>query len=216
MLNYAEITTVRTIVPVTPLPQSQQLSTDYVSSVFSYIVGPIDPTQIITLYAQLSTGDAYSLLVPTQLPSSLLAHPTFKDGCEWGYLEGIPQEEQWTFLHVLNEVYARLREMRDDAEQDFLPWTLGFLLGELASLAVQDRTLALTGLAHYGFLLPLFTRKRPADWPHREPYHPYYRHRYVMKAYRQRIRMYKEQGKSFEEAQRLALAGSREQEREGM
>lgn len=206
MLNYAETTGVSTIVSVPPLPQKSP-SQDSPASPFSYVIGPIDPAQIITMHAQLSTGDECVLLVPVQLPPSILTHLAFKEGYECGYLEGNQQEEVWTFPKVLNEIYAELREGHNDADPaDAVPWTLGFLLGELASLAEQDQTLALTGLAHFAFLIPLFAHKRPADWPRREPYHPYYRHRHVMKVYRERIRAYKEQGKSFDEAQRLAVA----------
>jgi hypothetical protein len=106
----------------------------------------------------------------------------------------------------VNELYQNLSELYGTHEPDLSPWILGFFLGELASIAEQDWTLALTGLAHYGFLLPLITQKRPSDWPRYEPYHAYFLHRRAMKAYRARVRVYREQGKSFDEAQRLALA----------
>ncbi len=201
MLNYAETTSISTILPLTSVPCRQPQE----HPAFSYAIGPINPAQVTPLHAHLSTGDECSLLVPVQLPSSLLAHPAFKDGYEWGYLEGNPEEEEWTFPKLLNEVYAILSELCGDSDPDFYPWTLGFLLGELASIAEQDKTLALTGLAHYCFLLPLLTQKRPSDWPRYEPYHAYFLHRRVVKAYRARVRVYKEQGKSYDEAQRLAL-----------
>jgi hypothetical protein len=105
----------------------------------------------------------------------------------------------------VNELYRNLSELYGKHEPDFSPWTLGFFLGELASIAEQDRMLALTGLAHYCFLFPLITQKRPSDWPRYEPYHAYFLHRRTMKAYRGRVRGYREQGKSYDEAQRLAL-----------
>ena len=174
-------------------------------AVSSYAIGPLDPVQVTSLHVHLSTGGECSLLIPTHVPSSLLAHPVFQDGSEWGYLEGNSQDERWTFPRLLNELYANLEELSHTHIPDVYPWTLGVLLGELASIAEQDQTLALTGLAHCCFLLPLFTRRRPADWPHREPYLAHYLHRDAMKIYRARIRRYREQGKSFEEAQRLAL-----------
>lgn len=83
---------------------------------------------------------------------------------------------------------------------------LGFVLGELTRLAEWDTTLAHTGLAHYCFLLPLFTQEHPASWPRYEPYHVGLWHTRVVKAYRVRVRGYREQGTSFDEAQRLALS----------
>lgn len=91
---------------------------------------------------------------------------------------------------------------------DILPWQVGWLLRDLTRLAETDRLLAYTGLAHLCFLLPLLTQSRPTDWPRREPYHAYILHDRAVKAYRARVRLYREQGKSYDEAQRLALATS--------
>jgi hypothetical protein len=178
------------------------------TAVSSYAIGPIDLAHITSLHAHLSTGDECSLLVPVQLPPSLLTHPACKDGYEWGYLEGNPEEEKWTFPKLVNEVYSILSELCNGSDPDFYPWTLGFLLGELASIAEQDKTLALTGLAHSCFLLPLLTQDRPSDWPRHEPYHAAYLHRDAVKAYRAQVRVYREESKSYDEAQRLALAAS--------
>ncbi len=83
--------------------------------------------------------------------------------------------------------------MHDSSNPDFIPWTLGFLLGELANIAEWDKTLAHTGLAHFCFLLPLFMQERPSDWPRYEPYHPAYLHDRMVKAYRAQVRFYREQ-----------------------
>ena len=90
--------------------------------------------------------------------------------------------------------------MHDGSDPNFSFWTPGFVLGELARLAEWDRTLALTGLAHFQVLFPLLMQDRPPDWPRDEPYHPYYLHERAVKAYWARVRVYREQGKSFEEA----------------
>jgi hypothetical protein len=209
MLHYTETASISTIVSlpvVSSQSQCQEHATGYVSSAFSYAIGPIDPAQLMPMHARLSTGDECVLLVPAHLPPSLLAHPAFKDGYEWGYLEGNPEEEAWTVPKLVNELYQNLEELSGKHEPDFYPWTLGFFLGELANIAEQDWTLALTGLAHYCFLLPLLTQERPANWPRHELYNAYFLHRQVVKAYRARVRVYREQGKSFDEAQRLALS----------
>ncbi len=86
-----------------------------------------------------------------------------KEGCEWGYLEGNPEDERWTVPKLVNELYWNLEDLCHEQKPDFCPWVLGFLLGELISIAEHDQTLALTGLAHYCFLLPLLIQERPAD-----------------------------------------------------
>ena len=69
---------------------------DAISSSFTslYAIGPIDLAQITTLYTQLSTGEQCSLLVPVQLPPSILAHPMFKDGYVCSYTESDPEAEE--------------------------------------------------------------------------------------------------------------------------
>ncbi len=73
-----------------------QVSTPALSAPSSYAIGPIDPAQLVTLQVHLSNGQDLSLLIPVHLPSSLLTHPVFKNGSEWGYLQGDPEEEEWT------------------------------------------------------------------------------------------------------------------------
>lgn len=75
----------------------------------------------------------------------------------------------------------------------------------MTRLAETDRILALVGMAHLCFLLPLLTQERPSDWPRSEPYHARILHDRAVKTYRARVRVCREQGKSFDEAQRLAL-----------
>ena len=191
MLDQMQVTT-----PVDALSASQASS---------YAIGPVDPVQLTALHAHLSTGEEYSLLVPVHLPPSILTHPMFKDGYEWGYTEGAPEEEEWTVPKLVNEVYHILAELCDEDEPDFCPWTLGFLLGELASLAETDRTLALTGLAHYCFLLPFFLLDGTLSWPLYRIFQAGYLHNRVLRTYRARVRVWREQGMSFAQAQRLAL-----------
>ena len=208
MLNYTETASISTIVSVASLPQSQcqEHTSGYVSSVFSYAIGPVDPTQITSLHTQLSTGQECWLFIPIQVPSSLLAHPVFREGYEWGYLESHAEEEEWSVPKLVNELYQNLADLSHyKQDPDFYPWTLGFLLGELVNIAERDKTLALTGLAHFCFLLSLFTQGCPLDWPRYEPYHAAYLHDRIVKAYRARVRAYREQGESFDEPQRSAL-----------
>jgi len=132
----------------------------------------------------------------------------FKEGYKWGYLEGDSEEDEWTVPKLVNELYQNLTDLTCKHEPDVSLWTLGFVLGELASVAERDKTLALTGLVHVCFLLPLLTQDRPPSWPRHEPYHAGILHTRVVKAYRGRVRLYRQQGKSFAEAQHLALGDS--------
>jgi hypothetical protein len=176
--------------------------------VSSYAIGPLDPVEITTLHTQLSTGEEYSLLVPIQLPPSILTHPMFKDAYECGYEVSDPEEE-WTVPKLVNEVYQTLVELYyEDELVDYCPWTLGFLLGELEYLAERDQTLALTGLAHYCFLLSFFPLDSVPPWPLSSLVRVRFRHGEVLRTYRAQVRSYRVQAKNFAEAQRLALAGS--------
>ncbi len=214
MLNYAETTSVSTIVSVTALPQDQHQ--DAPASTFSYVIGPIDPAQIITMHAHLSTGDECSLLLPVHLPHQILDDPAFRDGYEYNYLseEEGDEEEDWTesVTRLVNHIYSSLTDTclyrnSDTGEvvSDFLPWQVGWLLRDLTRLAETDCTLAYVGIGHLCFLLPLLIQDRPVNWPSSEPYRADILHTYAIKAYRGRVRFYREQGKNYDEAQRLAL-----------
>jgi len=216
MLNYADTASISTTVSVESVSCRQpQTST---ASPFSYVIGPIDPTQIITLHAQLSTGDECSLLLPVHLPRHILDDPAFRDGYEYNYLsEEEAGEEEWTTTvpRLVNHIYASLTDARSyhdletgEVVEDFLPWEVSWLLRDLTRLAETDRTLAYVGIGHLCFLLPLLTQHRPVDWPRSEPYHPVYQHDRAVKAYRARVRFYRKLGKSYHEAQRLALVGN--------
>ena len=76
---------------------------------------------------------------------------------------------------------------------------------DLTRLAETDRTLASVGIGHLCFLLPLLTQNRPVNWARSEPCHADILHTRAVKAYRARVHFYREQGKSYDEAQRLAL-----------
>ncbi len=93
------------------------------SPMSSYAIGPLDPMQFTPLHTHLSTGEEYSLLVPVQLPPSILTHPIFKDGYEWAYTEGNPEEE-WTVPKLVNEVYHFIAELCYEDEPDFCAWML--------------------------------------------------------------------------------------------
>ncbi len=217
MLNYAETTRSSTIVPLVPQSQCQQNTTRPIS--LSYAIGPIDAAQIVTKHVHLSDGEAFTQLIPTHLPLSILNDPAFRDGYEWNIAseEEGDEEEEWTTIvtRLVNHVYTSLTDTRlyrdldtGKVRPDFLPWQVGWLLRDLTRLAETDRTLALVGIAHLCFLLPLLTQERPSDWPRYEPYHARILHDRAVKAYRARMRTYREQGKSYDEAQRCALVGS--------
>ncbi len=131
-------------------------------------------------------------------PTSTLAlfiDPQFAEGYEAGYLS--PETEaEWSVPQLVNWTYHFIqRELSfEEAWEDFglhLPaWIVGCVLGDLAGLAETERTLALVGGAHPSFFLPFLTFDSPF-WP-------------PVNLYRADF----EQGKSFEEAQRLALATS--------
>jgi hypothetical protein len=226
MLQYTEPVNVRTLIlvapvpcspsPENPTPEPQKDTSPEPSPAFvlpelpdtaSYIVGPIDPTKLIPVQVQLIGGTTLSCHIPPTIPLAILMHPMFREGCEWGYTETDLEEETYTFPKLLNDIFRMLSGLRFMEEADFCPWTVGFILGELARLAEADGLLALTGLAHYCYLLSFLS---PGSWGY-----PFLRlswahefHQVAMKEYRARIRAYKQQGKSFAEAQRLALAGN--------
>jgi hypothetical protein len=214
MLNYAETASISTILPVEFVPCSQPQ--DATASTFSYVIGPINPVQIITMHAQLSTGDECSLLLPVHLPRPILDDPAFRDGYEYNYLteEEGDEGEDWTtsVTRLVNHIYSSLTDTRlyrnfdtGEVTPDFLPWQVGWLLRDLTRLAETDRTLAYVGIGHLCFLLPLLTQNRPVNWPRCEPFHADTLHMRAVKAYRACVRFYREQGKSYDEAQQLAL-----------
>src|SRR5260370_32861238 len=86
MLHYAETARSSTIVPLVPQSQCPQGTTHYVSAVSSYVIGPIDPAYLLTMQAHLPTGEEYTLLIPAQVPRSVLDDPAFRDGYEYNYL----------------------------------------------------------------------------------------------------------------------------------
>lgn len=153
---------------------------------------------------RLSTGETIAFFLPPSVSLAILMHPIFQEGYEWGYTETDPEEEAYTVPKLLNEIFAMLDELRFIEEPDFGPWTVGFVLGELARLAEQDRLLALTGLAHYCFVLSFLPT---GNWGYPFLHLMWARdfHTTAMKAYRARVRVYRGQGKSCIEAQRLAL-----------
>jgi hypothetical protein len=214
MLNYAETASSSTIVPLALVLQSQcqQDTAHHISSVFSYAIGPIDPAQLISLHAHLSTGEECPLLTPARLPLWILSDPAFRDGYEQNYYSE-EEEEEWTVSQLVNLIYAKLRgdcyskleSLFGEVGPDFGPWEVGWLLRDLTRLAETNRTLALTGIAHLCFLLSFLPQDPPTSWPPAGLIRARWLHNDALKAYRARVRVYREQGKSFAEAQRLAL-----------
>jgi hypothetical protein len=132
MLHYAETARSSTIVPLVPQSQCPQGTTHYVSAVSSYVIGPIDPAYLLTMQAHLSTGEEYTLLIPAQVPRSILDDPAFRDGYEYNYLseEEKGEEEGWTSLvtRLVNHIYSSLTDTRlyrdldtGKVVSDFLP-----------------------------------------------------------------------------------------------
>lgn len=213
MLTSAETASSSTIALVESVPNSQyrECSTDPLSP-YSYAIGPLDSVQLTTLPVQLSSGQACTLLLPLNVPPSLLHDPQFAEGYEAGYLDpeteaewSVPQLVNWTYHFIQRDLHF------EEAWEDFglhLPaWIVGCVLGDLAGLAETERTLALVGVAHLSFLLPFLTFDSPF-WPPVNLYRAGFPHQVALCAYRARVRSYREQGKSFEEAQRLALVVS--------
>jgi hypothetical protein len=173
----------------------------------SYAIGPMDPTHLLTLQAGLSYGRQIRLLVPASLPHSLLSHPKFKDGYESGYLDG-GTEEEWTILQVVNHIWVTLyTELLNEWSPSTYAWIIGYLVGDLAYLAETESMLASVGMAHLCFLLISIPQDTPScdctrrlmsmDSPHHE----------AVRAYRARVRFYRETGMSLQDAQRKALEG---------
>jgi hypothetical protein len=214
MLTYAETASNSTIVPgeAVPSSQHQERPTDPLPSPGSYAIGPLDPAQVRILPVRLSSGEACTLLLPLNVSPSFLHDQQFAEGYEAGYLSpeteeawSIPQLVNWTYHFIQRELHS------EEAWNDFglhLPaWVVGCVLGDLAGLAETERTLALVGVAHLSFLLPFLTFDSPF-WPPVNLYRADFPHRVALRTYRTRVRSYREQGKSFAEAQQLALAAS--------
>jgi len=157
-----------------------------------------------------------SALLPVHLPRLILDDPTFRDGYEYNYLseEERDEEEEWTatVTRLVNHIYSSLTDTSlyrnfdiGEVAPNFLSWQVGWLLRDQTRFAETDLTLAYVGIGHLCFLLPLLTQERPVNWPRYEPYYARILHTCAVKAYRARVCFYCEQGRSYDEAQRLAL-----------
>ncbi len=173
----------------TPAP-----SLSVLSPTSSYAIGPIDPMQVTSLQAHLSSGEEYSLLVPVQLPASILTDPMFQEGYEWGYLDG-ELEAEWSVPHLVNWTYNTLsQELWDERAWEALGLHLPAWI---------------VGIAHLCFLLPFLSLLLDSSfWPPCSLHRAHFPHTQALRTYRAQIRTYREQGKSFAQAQRLALAAS--------
>jgi hypothetical protein len=216
MLNYAETANISTNVPVMSLPQNQgqKYTPDRVFPASSYAIGPIHPSHLIIMYAHCSNREECPLLIPKALPLWILTHPEFRDGYEQNYFtEEGEDNKEWkqTPPHMANLIYSKLcgEGFADFAsgkvDPNFGVWEIGYLLRDFTRLADIDQTLALTGMAHLCFLLSFLPPKPPRCWPPAGLVQARRSHNDAIKAYRARVRVQREQGKSFDEAQRLAL-----------
>lgn len=155
-----------------------------------------------------------TLLVPKRLPLWVLNHPGFHDGYEQNvFTEEEEEEHEWsTVPHMVNLLYAKLlgEGFEDwssgEVEPDFGVWEIGWLLRDFTRLAQTDPIFALTGLAHLCFLISFLPLQPPAFWPPLGLVQARSQHNAAVKAYRARVRIYREQGKSYGKAQRLALS----------
>jgi|SRR5579859_1469277 len=181
-----------------------------------YAIGPIDPAQLITLWARVWNCQQICLLVPAHVPLSVLNDPEFKRGCEWGSLAAEDEAEAgvvWSVPKVLNSIYLWLaRELWGERDRGRYAWMVGFLLGYLAGVAETESVLALVGIAHLCFLLACIPLEEWSCNPKARLGQMEKVHRDAIRAYRVHVRLYREHGKSFQEAQRLALAGCVQQE----
>lgn len=203
--------------PVTPLTSQHQNQLDATLSTYlSYTIGPIDAAKVVTTHIHVSDEEACTLLIPKQLPSSILNDPAFQDACKENYLseEEIPEEKEWAanVIQLVNHVYASLTDTRcyldfttGEVLPDFLPWQVGWLLRDLTSLAEVNQTLAYVGIAHLCFVLSLLTPEDESSTPSNEAYYARFIHSHTVKAYRTRVRIYMKQGKSLADARYAAL-----------
>src|SRR5579859_1123202 len=123
-----------------------------------YVIGPIDPAQLLTLQVRLPNDQQICLLVPARLPHSVLNRTLFSEGCRWGCFasedeaEAAAREER-SVPKLLNSISLALHaELWGERNRDDYAWVIGFLLGKLTSLAATERMLALVGFAHLRFL----------------------------------------------------------------
>jgi hypothetical protein len=117
----------------------------------------------------------------------------------------MPRLVNWTYSSLYDDLWEK--QAWEDYGPHLAAWIVGWLLGDLAQLAERERTLALVGIAHLCFLLP-FLSLDTLCWPPYSLSRASFPHAEALRAYRKGVRTYREQGKSFAEAQRLALAGS--------
>lgn len=139
------------------------------SAVSSYVIGPIDPSQLVSVHAHCSNGEQCPLLLPKHFPLWIPNHPEFRDGYEQNFFtEEDEDNAQWgTVPHMVNLIYAKLCGegfgdlVTGEVEPDFGAWEIGWLLRDFTRLAETDRALALTGMAHLCFLVAFL----PAELP---------------------------------------------------
>lgn len=173
-----------------------------------YVVGPLDAAQVTTCSVRLPDSEAISILVPAHLSPSWFTPRAFAEGCEEGATledDYLHEGEEWSVPALLNLVYRNMMDLYRYATDPHIgPWTLGFVCSFLTRIAQRDRTLALTGLAHVCYLLS-FLSPAPLPLAYAGLACADSFHMEVLKAYRAQVRLYRNAGKSFAEAQRLAL-----------
>ena len=214
------VKTARSRISVSDLhSQSQECQANPISSALSYVIGPLDATHPVVLQTDLCDGEAYTLLVPLCLSPAIVTHPAFRNGSESNFLseeeDSEQGEETTSVLQLVNHIYSCLTDTDtpyNDASgpvfANVLHWRVGWILHDLTRLAKTNRLLASVGMAYLCFILSLLPCMRAGNWSRYELYRASSMHRSAVKAYRKRIRVYREQGKSYDEAQQLALQSS--------
>ena len=115
MLDQLQVsTTTRTLLPLVSLPCMP--SRDHTASTFSYVIGPLAPTQMIHIEVSLPDGEVCPLLVPVAVPCSMLDDPACRDAYASNYLSEAEsaEDEAWmkSVPRVVNNVYACLTNTR--------------------------------------------------------------------------------------------------------
>lgn len=171
----------------------------------SYAVGPLDPGLLTTYERCTDNGYPYVASVPTAFPASLVNHPEFWSGVEWGYAlfdEQVPTSP----MALLNWMYLTVQEnlLSDESAVDLYVYVAAFHVGWLAGLAKYDMLLAHVGLAHLCFLLTFIPSNKPARWCFSINEDAAFEQKLVLTAYRARLRALAAEGVALREAYQQA------------
>lgn len=167
----------------------------------SYTLGSLGESSLTAYGMRSDRGEEFSLLVPAQLPFSLMRATAFQDGAAFGY--GYGDEMGTTPIQVVNAVHRDF--CGELCQGGTYAWIVGYLLGCLTMLAENDRRLALVGMAHLCFLV--------ASVP--DCAHVAFSqalsdvemvHNALVRVFRGRVRVFREQGVDWLQAQFQALS----------